>query len=195
MRLREKADLVLTFPLLPPLTSTLCVIQLIGVAPVILWNGAGHIGTTSDGFAPISDGNYPFSIPVPAGLPPSIVLDRAKGTGIVYHLCATLLIRPKHKRSIFNSAGDTQAKAAVPVVQTVECLIEKHELNPTWPIYAWQAEKESISNAKAGMTIKLRRDAVICGCGDPLDLSVEITNGRASSTRVGDVQLSRPAIR
>lgn len=47
-----------------------------------------------DGYDVIPDGNYPFKIAVPEGLPPSVEVD-SKYRGIAYQLVASLAIKPK----------------------------------------------------------------------------------------------------
>jgi hypothetical protein len=63
-------------------------------------------------------------------------------------------------------------------------LIEKHELNPAWPIYPHQAQKEAISVSKANLVLKLKRDTVMYGGGDPMSFSVDLQSERATPIKV-----------
>lgn len=138
-------------------------------------------GTRQYRKSPNTQSNHAFSIPVPAGLPPSIVADRSKNTGIVYHLCATLLAKPKSKISIFSGPP---AKLPVAITQSAEILIEKHELNSTWPVYSWQAEEEALIHERANVEVRLRRDSVMYGSGDPVQFVLDFHNKRATATKV-----------
>lgn len=109
-----------------------------------------------------------------------MVIDRAKNTGIVYHLVATLLVRPRNK-SFFGSAA---FKAPAPITQTSEVFIEKHELNSAWPIYEYQAEFERLCTTQSKLTIQLKRKTVVLGSGDPMTFTVEIKSDRNAPVKV-----------
>lgn len=58
-------------------------------------------GVDEEGYAVIPDGSYPFSIPLPEGLPPSVEIEEAgfrRGLkGISYQIVASLAVKPPKK--------------------------------------------------------------------------------------------------
>ena len=62
-------------------------------------------GVDEDGYGVIPEGSYPFSIPLPEGLPPSVEIeDSAAGfrrsgllKGISYQIVASLAVKPPKK--------------------------------------------------------------------------------------------------
>ncbi|GAA6043289.1 hypothetical protein JCM8097_003037 [Rhodosporidiobolus ruineniae] len=79
-----------------------------------------------DGFEAIPDGNYPFSVPLPEGLPPTIEVDN-KMNGVAYQIVATLIC--KGKKGLLKGAGkSTMVVASAPI------LLDKADLL-RWPRY------------------------------------------------------------
>lgn len=131
--------------------------------------------------------DHAFAIPIPPGLPPSIVLDKSKNTGIVYHLVATAMIKAKSK-SLFGGSGNSFKPPSL-VTQIAEVTIEKHELNPSWPIYAWQAENTPLQVRQANLSMHLKRETVIFGGNDPVKLDVEIRSERNAPVKITRIEL------
>ncbi|GAA5847535.1 hypothetical protein JCM9279_005284 [Rhodotorula babjevae] len=80
-----------------------------------------------DGFDFIPDGNYPFSIPLPEGLPPTIELD-GHYHGVAYQIVASLCI--KGKQGLLKNAP----KSTI-VIASAAVLLNKADILPTWPAY------------------------------------------------------------
>ncbi|GAA5887145.1 hypothetical protein JCM5296_001610 [Sporobolomyces johnsonii] len=80
-----------------------------------------------DGYAWIPDGNYPFKIPLPEGLPPTIEVD-SKLNGVSYQIVASLCC--KGKKGILKGAH----KPAI-FVASAPVLLNKADILPTWPAY------------------------------------------------------------
>ncbi|GAA6009857.1 hypothetical protein JCM10207_002135 [Rhodosporidiobolus poonsookiae] len=79
-----------------------------------------------DGYDIIPDGNYPFKIPLPEGLPPTIEVD-SKLNGVSYQIVASLCC--KGKKPLLKGI----AKPAV-FVSSASILLDKADLL-SWPIY------------------------------------------------------------
>ncbi|GAA5940828.1 hypothetical protein JCM3775_006824 [Rhodotorula graminis] len=80
-----------------------------------------------DGFDYIPDGNYPFSIPLPEGLPPTVELD-SHYHGVAYQIVASLCI--KGKQGLLKGAP----KSTI-VIASAAILLNKADILPTWPAY------------------------------------------------------------
>lgn len=130
--------------------------------------------------------DHGFEIPIPPGLPPSIVLDKSKNTGIVYHLVATAMIKVKSK-GLFSSGNSFKPPSIV--TQVSEVTIEKHELNPSWPIYAWQAENTPLQVKQANLSMSLKRETVIFGGNDAVRLDIQIKSERNAPIKITRIEL------
>ncbi|GAA6052552.1 hypothetical protein JCM3770_003239 [Rhodotorula araucariae] len=86
-----------------------------------------HDEDDEDGFGFIPDGNYPFEIPLPEGLPPTVEVD-SKYNGIAYQIVASLCT--KGKKGLLK--GST--KPAI-VIASASVLLNKADILPTWPAY------------------------------------------------------------
>ncbi|GJN94571.1 hypothetical protein Rhopal_007654-T1 [Rhodotorula paludigena] len=80
-----------------------------------------------DGFDFIPEGNYPFEIAIPEGLPPTIEVD-SKLNGVAYQLVASLCT--KGKKGLLK--GST--KPAI-FIASASVLLNKADILPTWPAY------------------------------------------------------------
>lgn len=132
--------------------------------------------------------DHAFSISVPAGLPPSISLEKGKTTGIVYHIVVTAIIKPRAK-TLFGGTSSTSFKAPTTLTQLAEVSIEKHELNSTWPIYRFQAENEKLHTAQGKLSMGLRRETVCLGAGDTLALNVDLQSERLAPVKITRLEL------
>ncbi|BGP44152.1 hypothetical protein JCM10449v2_008216 [Rhodotorula kratochvilovae] len=81
-----------------------------------------------DGFDFIPYGNYPFKIPLPEGLPPTVEVD-SKYNGVAYQIVASLCT--KGKKGLLK--GST--KPAI-FIASASILLNKADILPTWPAYA-----------------------------------------------------------
>ncbi|GAA5913778.1 hypothetical protein JCM8208_004165 [Rhodotorula glutinis] len=84
-------------------------------------------GDDDDGFDYIPDGNYPFSIPLPEGLPPTVEVD-SNYRGVAYQIVASLCI--KGKQGLLKNAP----KSTI-VIASAAILLNKADILPTWPAY------------------------------------------------------------
>lgn len=75
------------------------------------------------------------------------------------------------------------------MTQISEVTVEKHELNPAWPIYQWQAETSSLQQKRANLTMRLKRDTVIFGGNDPIGLEVELKSERTAPIKITRIEL------
>ncbi|GAA5883979.1 hypothetical protein JCM16303_001345 [Sporobolomyces ruberrimus] len=132
-------------------------VELIGTGPSRLWiagedqgsggNGVNEIDTPvrkkgfkgipfkknaideeDEDFDQIPDGNYPFKIPLPEGLPPSIEVD-FKSSGISYQLVASLCIKGK-KGVLKGSSKPTILLASASII------LHKADILPVFPAYS-----------------------------------------------------------
>lgn len=161
--------------------------ELIGSNEQMLWSGAGKEYADADNYAPLDTSDHTFAIPIPPGLPPTIVLDKSKNTGIIYHLVATAMIKVKSK-GLFGGTSN-HFKPPTVVTQISEVTIEKHELNPTWPIYAWQAETTPLQARQANLIMRLKRETVIFGGNDAVKLDVDIISERIAPVKITRIEL------
>ncbi|GAA5833431.1 hypothetical protein JCM11251_003493 [Rhodosporidiobolus azoricus] len=162
-----------------------------------------------DGYEWLPDGNYPFSIPLPEGLPPTIEVD-AKGNGVAYQIVATLCSKPK--KSLLKSSSSTRR----PVLTSTSApiLLDKADLLP-WPLYfplhplplppslPWTASSESgeptVGETKEGRVavergreeggggevwIKATRRGAAFGPGDAVEVFVQIGWGGEGSIKL-----------
>ncbi|GAA6012777.1 hypothetical protein JCM11491_002558 [Sporobolomyces phaffii] len=80
-----------------------------------------------DGFDYIPDGNYPFKIPLPEGLPPTTDVD-SRSNGISYQLVASLCV--KGKKGILKGSGKPSILLA-----SASILLNKADTLPVFPAY------------------------------------------------------------
>ncbi|BGP28195.1 arrestin-like, C-terminal domain protein [Rhodotorula toruloides] len=153
-----------------------------------------------DGYDVIPDGNYPFEIAVPEGLPPSVEID-SKYRGIAYQLVASLAIKPK------KGLLKTASKPTV-LTSSASILLHKGDILPSWPIYEpllplplpaglpW-ADEHTIGETREGrlairmgeasggeVWIKATREKVAYGPGDLVQVFVQVGWGGVNSIRL-----------
>ncbi|BGO96276.1 hypothetical protein NBRC10512_000390 [Rhodotorula toruloides] len=152
-----------------------------------------------DGYDVIPDGNYPFKIAVPEGLPPSVEVD-SKYRGIAYQLVASLAIKPK------KGLLKTASKPTV-LTTSASILLHKGDILPSWPIYEpllplplpaglpW-ADEHTIGETREGrlairvgeasggeVWIKATREKAAYGPGDLVQVFVQVGWGGVNSIR------------
>ncbi|KWU42045.1 hypothetical protein RHOSPDRAFT_27204 [Rhodotorula sp. JG-1b] len=109
-------------------------------------------GVDEDGYGVIPEGSYPFSIPLPEGLPPSVEIeDSAAGfrrsgllKGISYQIVASLAVKPPKKSSLkfvpttnsTNSSSGTNGGAPTVFVSSAPIYLDKADILPSWPAYS-----------------------------------------------------------
>ncbi|BGP04121.1 hypothetical protein RTBOTA2_006796 [Rhodotorula toruloides] len=153
-----------------------------------------------DGYDVIPDGNYPFKIAVPEGLPPSVEVD-SKYRGIAYQLVASLAIKPK------KGLLKTASKPTV-LTSSASILLHKGDILPSWPIYEpllplplpaglpW-ADEHTIGETREGrlairmgeasggeVWIKATREKAAYGPGDLVQVFVQVGWGGVNSIRL-----------
>ncbi|GAA5915203.1 uncharacterized protein JCM6883_001766 [Sporobolomyces salmoneus] len=99
-----------------------------GTRRITPFRKGGNEEEEEDGFDFIPDGNYPFKIPLPEGLPPSTEID-FKSSGISYQLVASLCI--KGKKSLLKSASKPTVLLA-----SASILLHKADILPVFPAYS-----------------------------------------------------------
>ncbi|GAA6059825.1 hypothetical protein JCM10212_003737 [Sporobolomyces blumeae] len=101
-----------------------------GLKGILKGGGPGHANgdDDDDGFDWIPDGNYPFKIPLPEGLPPTTEID-SKMHGISYQLVASLCT--KGKKGILKGSS----KPSI-LVASASVILHKADILPVWPVYA-----------------------------------------------------------
>ncbi|BGP58709.1 hypothetical protein JCM8202v2_006386 [Rhodotorula sphaerocarpa] len=90
-----------------------------------------HDDPDDDGYGIIAEGNYPFSIPLPEGLPPTVETGEAFFQGISYQIVASLAVKGP-KRSLLKSAP---VKSSL-FVASAPVYLDKADILPAWPAYA-----------------------------------------------------------
>ncbi|BGP36020.1 hypothetical protein JCM10296v2_007872 [Rhodotorula toruloides] len=153
-----------------------------------------------DAYDVIPDGNYPFKIAVPEGLPPSVEVD-SKYRGIAYQLVASLAIKPK------KGLLKTASKPTV-LTSSASLLLHKGDILPSWPIYEpllplplpaglpW-ADEHTIGETREGRSairmgeasggevwIKATREKAAYGPGDLVQVFVQVGWGGVDSIRL-----------
>ncbi|GAA5963471.1 hypothetical protein JCM8115_003377 [Rhodotorula mucilaginosa] len=101
-------------------------------------------GVDEEGYAVIPDGSYPFSIPLPEGLPPSVEIEEAgfrRGLkGISYQIVASLAVKPPKKSSLKFSPTSTSSSSATATptlfVSSAPIYLDKADILPSWPAYS-----------------------------------------------------------
>ncbi|KAM0787280.1 hypothetical protein ACM66B_006513 [Microbotryomycetes sp. NB124-2] len=187
-------------------------VELIGMRPEAVWeaknSSSGHREATKKGlfgrktkkdneeseWQVIPEGNYPFTIAVPEGLPASVEVDSA-GNGVSYQIVATLCIKTKK--------GLLKTIKISTITDSDNVLISKSDQLPAWPIYTpvllpacvpadlpWAASASSglptVGDTKqvrvqlrsddedSELVVKGYRDSSAYGPGDTVQLAVEL---------------------
>ncbi|KAK4048948.1 hypothetical protein OIV83_004504 [Microbotryomycetes sp. JL201] len=123
-------------------------VELIGMRPEAVWE-AKHVASNTSSkkglfgknrddadWQIIPEGNYPFTIAVPEGLPASLDVD-ATGSGVSYQLVATLCV--KSKKGLLK----TMTKIST-VTDSDVVLLQKSELLPAWPLFQPVLDSECV---------------------------------------------------
>ncbi|KAK0549145.1 hypothetical protein OC845_003261 [Tilletia horrida] len=180
--------------------------ELIGRAPTDLWTAPGvdartaHAPTAKSGRGKIEPAeqpqdwdtlpdasSFPFTIPVPEGLPPTARID--KSASITYELVATLCIQTK--RGLIKK--ETQSS----IVQATQLVvIEKHELHSMHPIYHI-ADEHIASTAPSPtneptsiVTAKVFRNQTCYGPGDTVNIRIIVTSDRISPVKLKNLSFA-----
>ncbi|GAA5941406.1 uncharacterized protein JCM15063_006089 [Sporobolomyces koalae] len=88
----------------------------------------GQDDEEDDGFDVIPDGNYPFNIPLPEGLPPTTEVD-FKSNGISYQIVASLCI--KGKKGLLKGASKP-----IMLIASATIILHKADILPVFPVYS-----------------------------------------------------------
>ncbi|GAA5992557.1 hypothetical protein JCM10908_002662 [Rhodotorula pacifica] len=96
-------------------------------------------GPDEEGYDLIPEGSYPFSIPLPEGLPPTVELATMGGgtggggeRGISYQIVASLAVKPK--KSLLKSSAATGKPTLH--VSSASIYLDKADILPSWPAYS-----------------------------------------------------------
>lgn len=144
--------------------------ELIGKGPVDVWRAQGE-------WQLMRSREFPFELPVPEKLPPSLRLD--KHSGIRYQLIASMCVRVK--RGFFRrQAVSTVVTASEPI------LLEKHELHSTWPIYNLPEEHEE---TKGNFRLKMFRNKTSFAVLDEVQVRMIVHNQSAAVAKVKSLSI------
>lgn len=97
------------------------------------------------------------------------------------------MIKVKSK-GLFGGSSNSFKPPTV-VTQIAEVTIEKHELNPSWPIYLWQAETTPLQVRQANLSMQLKRETVIFGGNDPVKIDVDIKSERNAPIKITRIEM------
>ncbi|KAH8914405.1 hypothetical protein BT69DRAFT_1074750 [Atractiella rhizophila] len=157
--------------------------ELIGSGPQVLWR-KGKAGAKADEeWETMMNRDFPFSIAIPEGLPPTVVLD-AKGCGVFYELVASLATKPK--KSFLSSSKQPL------LIQTVPITLEKHDLHCAWPIYRPippETRNVILQEETGGVAMSFERKLTCYGPGDSVWVRLVFKSERVRPVRVRGIEV------